>query len=167
MSASVRISRKAAVALEHHLFHCIPEDRAYLELVAALKPKRSVVAARKVKRAKKATKREQTSAIRFAVAERAHGKCECCGQFLVFANGVSYSEMDHFWGRAKAVQSAQNCWMLCRDCHYLKTNNDPSAAHWLNKYLDHSITHGHSREASKAGSRLQALELMEQVEVAP
>lgn len=122
----------------------------------AIEPKRSVVANRKRRTAKKSTKREETAAIREAVMRRANGRCEvCCALDLRLAP----LQLDHFFGRVRVKQSVKNCWALCGPCHRMKTENDPSAADWLKWFIVHATRYGHHDEARLAQNRLEAIEL--------
>jgi hypothetical protein len=66
-------------------------------------------------------------------------------------------ELDHFFGRGKAKQSAENCWALCRKCHHYKTENRPSAARWLEDFLQHCLRYGYAAEAERARARLEGI----------
>ena len=69
------------------------------------------------------------------LAARARGKCECCGEPLGF--GFAAPTVDHFLGRAKAEETEFLCWVLRADHHRAKTDNSPSAAYWIDKFLKH------------------------------
>lgn len=87
--------------------------------------------------------------LREAVLERAGGTCECgCGQPLFRA------EIDHAFGRARAEESLETCWALTPRCHFAKTNNSPSAAHWLTRFEAHAEAHGYFAAAARARTRL-------------
>jgi len=129
-------------------------DSAELRTAIA-KAQRASTTKRKLRQPKaerKAAKAEETSAIRDAVMARSRGRCECgCGQVLgQFGDG----QLDHFWGRAKAPQSTQNCWMLAETCHRLKTLNKPSAESWLRDFIRHCERHSLLAEVVKARARL-------------
>lgn len=118
MAPSIRISRKAALVflrLTEEVGHP-SEERFADELRAALKPKKAVVGARRVKRAKKATKGAQTKAIRAEVMARADGTCELCAEAVP-------TEMHHVFGKARVPQSVSNCMALCMWCHRSLTDN--------------------------------------------
>jgi rubredoxin len=127
------------------------------ELRAALVPKAKSwrAPAKKAKAEKKAAaraeKNAETSRIREEVFKRADGRCEHCG----WSFKVSHGEMDHAVGRGKAQQTLENCWALCPMCHREKTNNDPSAAHWLEAFAEHCNTYGYRVEQARALKRLQ------------
>lgn len=95
--------------------------------------------------------------IRSAVLARAAGVCECgCGDPLVLSfDGVA--ELDHFFGRARVPEAVSNCWALRRNCHGEKTDNRPSAASWLQKFIAHANRHGYENEAGRAWTRLAVL----------
>lgn len=111
------------------------------------RPKSSAV---KKREARNRSKAKDTKAIRAAVMERADGRCEHCGwAFQSFNPG----ELDHAFGRARA-ESVETCWALCRDCHRQKTNNDPSAAHWLEAFAELAEGLNYSESASRARALL-------------
>jgi hypothetical protein len=68
--------------------------------------------------------------------ERARGKCECGGEFFDGCE-LAGAEVDHFFGRAKAEESAENCWLLSPECHRQKTDNKPEAGYWLRRFMAH------------------------------
>ncbi|HET9554313.1 MAG TPA: hypothetical protein VFP50_15230 [Anaeromyxobacteraceae bacterium] len=118
---------------------------------------------REVAELKPASGQWGTKALRAALWTRAEGRCECgCGRSLItFAT----AEMDHFWGRAKAPQTPETCWLLARECHRRKTDNIPSRTHWLNLFLWHLESHGFGRSDSARRARA-VLEAEEQLEAA-
>ncbi len=165
----VSISWKVAQALLGYCILPVSEapGSAVAALRAALKPrpvKKFVKAARARKATRKASKRQETKDIRAAVMLRAGNRCEGC--FFVTFIGPSL-EMDHFFPKARTQQTVRNCWALCHSCHRMKTDNRPGAAFWLEAFIAHATRNDYLAEARTARSRLQALELMEQVEVAP
>ena len=93
--------------------------------------------------------------IRAAVAKRAAGACEACGQW-VGLNGED-GHLDHARGRGRA-ESVESCWLLCLSCDLFKTNNRPNAAHWLARFARHCDNHGYSEEARIARGRLAFVE---------
>lgn len=90
-----------------------------------------------------------------AVAKRAGGQCEACSRW-VGENG-ELGHRDHIWGRAKAPESVRNVWLLCVKDDHDKTNNIPSAIHWLNLFASHAIRHGYTEEAERAETRAATL----------
>lgn len=98
--------------------------------------------------------------IRAAVCKRAEGACEHCGAW-VGLNGET-GEADHFEGRSagRPQESVENVWLLCggvtkpNGCHFQRTNNNPSAAYWLEKFIGHCIKHGFTSEQLRAEDRL-------------
>ncbi len=62
--------------------------------------------------------------LRATVFGRAMGCCESCNRPMMDGH------LDHFFGRAKADGTPENCWALCMHCDHEKTNNRPSAGHW-------------------------------------
>lgn len=93
-----------------------------------------------------------TQKLRAAVCRRAEGKCEQCKAW-VGENGES-GHLDHFFGRAKAAESVETCWLLCVRCDHNKTNNSPRAEEWLRAFARHCRRHGFTAEAERAESRL-------------
>lgn len=92
-----------------------------------------------------------------AVARRAALRCECgCdhrfGPFL-----VEQPTLDHAFGRANVKESDASCWMLRRDCHNSKTNNRPSAAVWLAKFIKHCDKYGYVAEKYLALNKIAVL----------
>ncbi len=98
----------------------------------------------------------ETRRIREAVFKRAENICEACHDEAAMA-------MDHFFGRAKAPQSAANCWALCCDCDFRKTYNRPSSAHWQRLFIAHTEKHGYETEAARARDRLAFVEARTQL----
>lgn len=167
VSASVRISLKTARALLSHLDtkpwgipeSCGEEIRREIAALARKSLKKSP--ARKEKRAKRETKKDETTALREMLLRRAGGQCEsCCGGFTP----ADDAEMDHFWGRGKQRQSKANCWLIHRSCHRAKTDNRPDVGWWLVSFRAHACSHGYSREVDAVDRRLESLKLQEQVE---
>jgi hypothetical protein len=170
VSISTRAARAAYVALDAKVDggHGDADDiRARSEISSALSPKhisplKRLTSRKTEKRAKKATKRDETYSVRAQVAIRAQGVCECgCGRVFTDINGM---EMDHFWGRGKVKQSVTNCWALALTCHREKTNNIPSRLHWLQKFQAHcEMRRGYQAEVIKVdkaiAAELDALEL--------
>lgn len=153
MSAQVKLSLRAA---RNVYDFCDPNSPSARELEAAIARATRASATRKrlgaPKRAKKASKREETQAIRAAVMERARGRCEACGVPSVVL------ELDHQHGRGKAPQSVENCRALCPLCHREKTLSRPSAAHWLKDFAAHCDVYGYAAEAKRARARLSFVE---------
>lgn len=155
--STVRISRRAAQALlevgrEQFTMHG-PFHLAIQELESALKPKtkKAWATLKRDKLAKKATRKEETSTIRAAVMSRANGRCEACGLEQTFGTDL---QMDHFWGRGKARQTVENCWAIGRYCHSQKTDNHPSAEHWLHRFAEHARKHHYWKEVTRANERM-------------
>jgi 5-methylcytosine-specific restriction endonuclease McrA len=157
---TVRLSLKSAKALLHMIERGPPNmfDRATMELRAALtprKPKPLRTERLKARVSKRAAKGYETDEIRRQVLERAGGKCESC---LGFWQATMFGlELDHFFGRGKAKQSAESCWALCRKCHHYKAENRPSAARWLEDFLQHCLRYGYATEAERARARLEGI----------
>lgn len=169
MSASVRISRRAALAILEALrpadlivpSEIIEATRARAELEKALQPKRSVLARRKRTRAKKDEKNAETAAIRAHVMLRAGGKCECgCGSAITGAT----AHMDHFFSRRER-QTVRNCWALHSCCDAAKTLNTPNRGVWLQKFIGHCVVHGYDVEAEMARARFASYQAKRAAEV--
>lgn len=92
--------------------------------------------------------------LRRAVFERAENNCEGgCGRWIT----PDDAHLDHFFGRVRRQESVSNCWALCITCDHAKTNNQPSAEHWLNRFIVHCETHGYLPEIELAEARLDCL----------
>ena len=126
-------------------------DAAADELRRQLAPKPRSSAVKRTA-AKKRSKRKETSSIYEEVAKRAGGLCECCTSSLL----TFRPELDHFTSRRHG-QSVETCWMLCSACHREKTDNSPSAAWWLERFISHCERNGYSAEAERARSRLEGI----------
>lgn len=162
MSASVRISRKAAQRILTELEKAATLAWIYVrdveELRAALRPSPKLRASKRAKVARKTanrkTKAEQTKEIREAIWVRSGGSCEAaCGFWVTWNAGV----MDHWHGRGKEKQSVENCWFICNGCDHAKTHNRPSAAAWLEKWRAHCIRNDLRSEAIRAGREIDSL----------
>ncbi len=73
---------------------------------------------------------------------------------------VAINHLDHFFGRAKAEETIETCWVLRPECHYEKTRNWPSARHWLLKFLVHCGRHAYVSAADRAQAKLEWNEAM-------
>lgn len=164
MSGSVRISRRTAAYVlevleqEQAVEMGIRVGQAIAELRAAMAPKKSVRLAHKRVAAKKRTKRAETKDVWTAVMDRALGACEACQ-----AQAGPKLQLDHFFGRVRVPQSERNCFALCPACHREKTDNVPSAAHWLEKFVAHAERHGFTEEAGMATRRLAAIQIQQSI----
>lgn len=145
----VTISVKHARALASETPHPLL-DEAIAELRRQLAPRPKSSAVRKTE-TKRRSKREETRAIYDLVDDRAAGRCEACGLLFWPLNAP---ELDHFWGRGKARQTVENCWLIHRTCHREKTDGRPTAAYWLERFIVHAYNRGYSSEVSKAQARL-------------
>lgn len=156
MSAYVKLSMRAARQLAYILETSGQKQpqETQSELRAAIakaeRAKSRRVESRKPSEAARASKREETAAIRAAVVIRAKDACEVCG------SGGQWLELDHFFGRGRGrpAQSARNTWLLCATCHRAKTLNRPSASIWLLHFKAHCAVHGYEKELATAESRL-------------
>jgi 5-methylcytosine-specific restriction endonuclease McrA len=80
----------------------------------------------------------QRQAVRAECVKRAGGKCEnCCARFV-----GGPLEMDHFHGRAVS-ETVETCWLLCRECHRQKTENNPNRQAWDDWFRKHCEKHGY------------------------
>lgn len=155
MSAQVKLSLKAArellqVACLKDPFR--PESsRAQDELQHAIaKSERSSATRRKLKQPKaerKASKREETRAIRAIVMDRAQSRCELCRYPAVSL------DLHHALSR-RVPQAVSNCLAACRDCHRRITDNNPSAAYWLELQRQVFASLGHMTTAGVIEQRL-------------
>lgn len=85
--------------------------------------------------------------------ERAAGRCESCG--LPFGIGLTdRPECDHFFGRAKAPETVENCWLIHSRCHRDKSDNFPTAAVWLLRFANHCLKHQYTEAAQRARDKL-------------
>lgn len=96
------------------------------------------------------------TSVRRAVFARAEDRCEAIGTSQRCPQRAE--ELDHFFSRAKAEETAATCWALCRTCHHEKTNNRPSASFWLGSFIKHAERHGYTAEAERAANRLAFVE---------
>jgi hypothetical protein len=157
MSATIRLSLRFAKELlefgeEFARRPGQPHPRlAELEAAIAKASRASATRAqlRKPKQAKRKAKREATRDVRAAVLKRAGGDCENCG----WGGLAAQLELDHFEGKARS-ESVETCWLLCRVCHRLKTNNQPSTTNWLDVFAFHCRKHGYSEAEARARKRL-------------
>lgn len=94
-----------------------------------------------------------TKKLRTAVFRRASEACEGCGRHITEETG----HLDHFFGRAKAEESLENCWALCLACDDAKTVNRPSAAHWLERFITHADRYAYEAAAERAHAKLLVL----------
>jgi hypothetical protein len=94
-----------------------------------------------------------TKEIRAAVFVRAGGWCECkCGRRL-----TENSQLDHAFGRSRAPESVATTWALRIECHDQKTQNRPSAAHWLKRFGEHCKRYGFTAELELARAKYLTL----------
>jgi hypothetical protein len=125
--------------------------------LAPRKPKPLRTERLKEKRAKKASKREETSAIYREVEKRAGGSCEACG---VSFNPTDPPELDHALGRGKKRQSVRNCWLIHRGCHRSRHAGKPSREWWLERWSDHCAKHGFLPESLDALAEIHSEKLV-------
>lgn len=140
--------------------------KAFVEVQSAIsraeRPKRAVVAHKKVTDKKKRTRGKDTKTIRAELVGRSNGICEC-GCRTAFS-ALAPAEMDHEFGRVRVPQAVSNCWLLRADCHRDKTRNKPSNAYWLRKFIAHSEKHGLDDEAAMAFKRLESIRVLAEAE---
>jgi hypothetical protein len=80
--------------------------------------------------------------LRHEVLKRAGERCESCGADLHVAGFV----FDHWLGgngRRKAEERIDTTWALCLACNQARTDNDPSAEHWNERFERHCQRHGY------------------------
>ncbi len=130
------------------------EVDAINELRSALAPKKVKpwATTKKIKAAKKKTKREETAEIRARVMARAGGVCEICEYTPVSL------DLHHGFGRVRVRQSVENTLAICRNCHQLLTNNDPSGEYWWTRVADAFAHLGLHQSAARARARLQFIQ---------
>ena len=95
-----------------------------------------------------------TKRLRASVFERADGECEACGKFVSPETG----HLDHFFGRAKAEETLENCWALCVPCDDAKTRNSPTASVWLSVFATHARRYGYAAVVERACAKVQVLQ---------
>lgn len=92
--------------------------------------------------------------IRRQVFERAAGRCECgCGRAITPDSG----HLDHFFGRAKAPETVENCWALHPICDEAKTSNRPNATYWAVRFGTRMLNQGHVSSALRALAKIEVL----------
>jgi len=102
------------------------------------------IVTRKTAKADKRAKRKSDDAlIRSWIIGRSAGTCENCGKW-----GGETLQVDHFFGRSRD-RSLSGCWALCVDCHFEKTNNRPSRAIWIQRFMFRAIALGHKPAVAK------------------
>lgn len=157
MTASVRLSAKSARYVMDAL-GAIPGMptaqliKAVFELEQGLKPKKAKQLRRQRKEAKRQTKREVTAIIRANVFARAGDECELC-------NLATASDLHHALGRIREPQAEDNCLAICRCCHRLITDNNPSAVFWLGRQAHIFGLLGHHRTAAMLSARAEVLQM--------
>lgn len=161
MTASVRLSVKTVRAMfELARAHAgcpgpgpVLSFASIAEVERALRPSQKKKLVRKANKAaretKAKTKREARADIREAVLKRADGRCEACATGFTPLNSA---ELDHFFGKARS-EAVETCWALCRQCHAEKTDNEPSAADWLQYFVSHCGQFGYVSAAMWAKRR--------------
>jgi 5-methylcytosine-specific restriction endonuclease McrA len=164
MSPRVSISLKSAQSLLLLARHNGAYGREWAELRSAIdrctRVRPGLKKAKATREKKKREKAKDTKSIVAECAVRSPDVCECgCG--VVFTP-AAHAQLDHFFGRVRAKQSAQNCWRLRPECHRAKTNNQPSAAYWLQKFVKHAEKHGYGEEFRMAARRLRSIEIQEE-----
>lgn len=95
---------------------------------------------RKAATAERADRTGARQALRLAALSRAGGRCEACGDEV----GSKTAELDHFFGRARH-EDIETVIVLCRPCHFAKTNSMPSRLAWLHRFRRHAERLGYGR----------------------
>lgn len=111
-------------------------------------------ASRDKKQATRVSAAERRREVYAAVDARAEGGCEVVTAGPRDGTG---REHDHFWGRAKAPETAESVWLMCPDCHRKKTRNEPDRATWIRAFRDHARRYGYAEQVAKC-DRALALE---------
>ena len=126
------------------------------EIDHALAPSEAKRKARKRRLQAKSERREEVSAVREAVMLRAGGRCENCG-----STPATPLQLAHIHGGAyrRAEESVLGCVAMCWVCHKNQTNNEPSAAYWLKRFIEIAQRNGASLVVKRLEGRLGALEL--------
>ena len=85
--------------------------------------------------------------VRARCVERSGGNCENgdCGKWAGEA-----LHADHFFGRARIMESLATVWMLCPTCDFMKTTNRPNRSAWLGAYLTHCLKYGYETKRIEA-----------------
>lgn len=92
--------------------------------------------------------RRYTAEDRAKCVERSMGRCEACHERPA-------EELDHFWGRGKAVSSLRTMWLICRQCRYEKTNNEPNRVAWLMRFIQHAERYGYEEQVVLAAQQVE------------
>jgi hypothetical protein len=92
-----------------------------------------------------------------AIKDRSEGRCEVCG--------AAGEQFDHAEGR-KHSESLETVWHLCAFCHFKKTNNQPSARHWLEAFIRHCARYEYREPAIRAHRRLDGMVAVREAEKA-
>lgn len=95
--------------------------------------------------------------VRQAVVERSGGFCECCSRYI-----GDEGHADHFFGRAKAVESVETVWLLCPPCDDDKTHNRPNAARWVERFMTFCALHGYVESVKRCQLRLEWIQARNQ-----
>ena len=129
-------------------------------IAAALKGKRAVAKAKKLRLSKKEIRKREVSDLRTIVMTRAQGRCESCGGEMHSESWRGVLELDHFLGGSnrRFLESIETCWALCSWCHQRKTRLQPSAESWFERFIQHARIHGYLKAVSLAQARLQFIE---------
>ncbi len=183
MSASIRISRKAALFLQalvadkEKTGDWRSEGQRHVdELRAALsKSKRLTERKRpalKAKAAAKKTKAQRGRDLKTALIERSDASCELCGH----ATCMSQRRFDthHALGRKGLVDGEHNCLFLCEFCHGAVTNPGDDAPGWFMRQalVFRGLGHRHTateleKKADFAQAKINARAALSQQREAP
>jgi hypothetical protein len=128
-------------------------------LLAPTKADASKAKRRAEKKRGRSARRAETAALKEQALEREGGCCAVCCRP---ASAYLPLDPDHFWGVAKAPQSIENVWLLCRACHDRKTENKPDRAYWLQTFRLHARRYGYRREVAKVDAVLDSDRFIEE-----
>jgi hypothetical protein len=123
------------------------EAEAVAELEAAIESKRKPKPIRPKR--KKLVERMATAQLRAELVIRAGNACEACESHFFHD-----PHMDHFFGRANEPEDEEHCWMLCRQCDAMKTDEKPTRAFWLHRFRAHCEHHGYRVALAKVQTKL-------------
>ena len=82
--------------------------------------------------------------LRHDVVVRSNGRCEnpACRK-VITSGGCSWDHWLGGNGRRQEQESLATTWLLCAACDYARTNNEPSATYWNERFKTHCERHGY------------------------
>lgn len=97
--------------------------------------------------------------LRLQLMQRAKFRCECGGPDFKGCDRPAEA-MDHFFGRARAPESLETCWMLSTQCHVAKTDGRSradagtgGAAEWCYRFMEHCARYDYRESFERASKR--------------